>query len=68
MSKPTLIGAICFAFFTSSFAQQQTFYTPGEIQQKLNKLNVLGTVLYVAAHPDERVADRKGLRDHHHSV
>jgi len=53
MSKPTLIGAICFAFFTSSFAQQQTFYTPGEIQQKLNKLNVLGTVLYVAAHPDD---------------
>uniref|UniRef100_UPI00351247CE PIG-L family deacetylase n=1 Tax=Ekhidna sp. TaxID=2608089 RepID=UPI00351247CE len=34
-------------------AQEFTAYKPGEIRQKLEKLNVLGTVLYVAAHPDD---------------
>ncbi len=34
-------------------AQKPPSYHAGEIQQKLNKLNVLGTVLYVAAHPDD---------------
>lgn len=32
---------------------QASSFLPGEIQQRLNKLNVLGTVLYVAAHPDD---------------
>lgn len=35
------------------FAQELASYKPGEIRQKLEKLNVLGTVLYVAAHPDD---------------
>ncbi len=34
-------------------AQQPKTYHSGEVKQLLKKLNVLGTVLYVAAHPDD---------------
>ncbi len=34
-------------------AQKPDAYTAGEVKQLLKKLNVLGTVLYVAAHPDD---------------
>ncbi|MFY0690159.1 MAG: PIG-L family deacetylase [Cyclobacteriaceae bacterium] len=34
-------------------AQKPKSYHKGEIEQMLKKLNVLGTVLYVAAHPDD---------------
>ncbi|GAB4229955.1 MAG: PIG-L family deacetylase [Ekhidna sp.] len=34
-------------------AQGPRQFRPGEIRKKLEKLNVLGTVLYVAAHPDD---------------
>ena len=34
-------------------AQRPKTYHPGEVRQMLKKLNVLGTVLYVAAHPDD---------------
>ncbi len=34
-------------------AQNYKSYEPGSIRQKLEKLKVLGTVLYVAAHPDD---------------
>ncbi|WP_425392547.1 PIG-L family deacetylase [Ekhidna sp.] len=37
----------------SSFAQSFKQFQPGEIRQKLEKLKVLGSVLYVAAHPDD---------------
>lgn len=37
----------------SLHSQAQTTYKPGEIRQKLEKLNVLVSVLYVAAHPDD---------------
>jgi len=43
-------------FFFLTFillAQKPQSYHPGQIQQKLNKLSVLGSVLYVAAHPDD---------------
>lgn len=34
-------------------AQKPQSYHPGQIQQKLDKLTVLGSALYVAAHPDD---------------
>lgn len=34
-------------------AQRPETYHAGEVRQMLKKLNVLGTVLYVAAHPDD---------------
>lgn len=37
----------------SAISQKPKSYNAAEIQQLLNKLNVLGTVLYVAAHPDD---------------
>ena len=52
MKNYFLLGTLLVSLLLNSYGQ--TFsYTPGEIKQKLNKLNVLGTVLYVAAHPDD---------------
>ena len=34
-------------------AQQPVSWTSGQVYQAIKKLNVLGTVLYVAAHPDD---------------
>lgn len=54
MIKSNLLGTFLFSFITlSSFSQDLQQYTPGQIRQKLEKLNVLGSVLYVAAHPDD---------------
>lgn len=36
-----------------SFAQSQTAYSSSEIYKKIQKLNFLGSVLYVGAHPDD---------------
>ena len=45
---------IPFIFFISFLnAQDSRLYSASEIQQGLDKLNVLGSVLYVAAHPDD---------------
>ena len=38
---------------TSAFAQKPKRYTSSELQLELQKLNTLGSVLYVAAHPDD---------------
>ena len=38
---------------TTLFAQSQKTYTSSEILQQIKKLNVLGSVLYIAAHPDD---------------
>jgi LmbE family N-acetylglucosaminyl deacetylase len=49
--------ALPFLIFNSSFlitnAQAPRSYTSSEILLQLKKLNVLGSVLYVAAHPDD---------------
>ncbi|WP_293897587.1 PIG-L family deacetylase [Sporocytophaga sp.] len=37
----------------SSIAQPNERYNAAEIQQAIKKLNVLGSVLYIAAHPDD---------------
>ncbi len=47
----SIVALLAFTILEST--GQTTSYTPGEIKQKLNKLNVLGSVLYVAAHPDD---------------
>jgi len=51
--KKTL--AIVLAVFSSLFSPAQTpsFPTSGDIYLGMRKLNVLGSVLYVAAHPDD---------------
>ena len=55
--KPNLRKQILFIFFVTLFceANSQTpkTYTSAEILLQLKKLNVLGSVLYVAAHPDD---------------
>jgi len=40
-------------FINISIAQPEKVLNSGEIQLALNKLNVLGSVLYIAAHPDD---------------
>lgn len=45
----TLLG--CFAL--ALMAQPSDRFSSGAIQQQLERLNTLGTVLYVAAHPDD---------------
>ena len=39
--------------FLLIFAQNLTAQSSAEIYKKLKKLNTLGSVLYVAAHPDD---------------
>ncbi|HXD79441.1 MAG TPA: PIG-L family deacetylase [Puia sp.] len=50
-----IVVCCLFAFLTSSGlrAQAPATITSGDIYLRLKKLNVLGTVLYVAAHPDD---------------
>ena len=49
------IYSLCFAAFTSFLlvAQAPQSWTSADIYLGIKKLNVLGTVLYVAAHPDD---------------
>jgi LmbE family N-acetylglucosaminyl deacetylase len=49
--KPYLV-LLALVVSLSSFAQKRD-YSSSEVYQKLKKLNVLGSVLYVAAHPDD---------------
>lgn len=51
MKKVLLIFAALFSL--NAFAQTPVFPTSGDIYQGLKKLNVLGSVLYIAAHPDD---------------
>ncbi|MEQ9422802.1 MAG: PIG-L family deacetylase [Cyclobacteriaceae bacterium] len=54
MTLKAKISALFLAFITiSTFAQKPKQLLPGEIKQGLKKLNVFGTMLYVAAHPDD---------------
>lgn len=47
----SLLFILHFSFFT--FAQSPKTYTSSEIFQQIKKLNVLASVLYVGAHPDD---------------
>lgn len=59
MSLRKLLPAFLFGYFLSQISFAQVPYGPikstpsGEILSNLKKLNVLGSVLYVAAHPDD---------------
>lgn len=44
---------LCALLLQPISAQEFGRFKPGEIRQKLERLNVLGSVLYVAAHPDD---------------
>ncbi|HLZ89562.1 MAG TPA: PIG-L family deacetylase, partial [Puia sp.] len=48
-----LFAAACGVFGGAAFGQAPETVTSAEIFLRLNKLNVLGTVLYMAAHPDD---------------
>jgi LmbE family N-acetylglucosaminyl deacetylase len=50
-----LLLIVCFQIFRSNllFAQAPQQASAGKILQDLHKLNVLGNVLYIAAHPDD---------------
>src|SRR6476469_891693 len=52
MHKPIIFFICCIETFSKPHAQV-TNTTSGEIYLKLKKLNVLGSVLYLAAHPDD---------------
>ena len=53
MKISALLSYTLLALSFCLYAQDTRIYKPGEIRQKLEKLNVLGAVLYVAAHPDD---------------
>lgn len=53
MNKVVIIGVICLAVVSGAAAQGPATVGSAEIFLRLKKLNVLGTVLYVAAHPDD---------------
>ncbi|MFM9839950.1 MAG: PIG-L family deacetylase [Cyclobacteriaceae bacterium] len=48
-----LLLLLCLIVFNSSFAQYRKQPSSSQIKLKLKKLNFLGSVLYVAAHPDD---------------
>lgn len=52
-AKVFLLLSFLFLYFPSSFSQTPTQYNASEIQLGLKKLNFLGSVLYIAAHPDD---------------
>ena len=57
LCKVHLIAGLCSLFFllpaSVTLAQQPRHYSSADIALELQRLNVLGTVLYVAAHPDD---------------
>ncbi len=54
MTKKTIAQFfVNFLFVTTAFAQAPRSYTSSEILLQLKKLNTVGSVLYIAAHPDD---------------
>lgn len=53
MHKALLAFIFCFVTIVSSFAQKPHKPTASEIYESIKKLNFLGSVLYIAAHPDD---------------
>jgi len=51
--KYYVISFFSLVLSTPAFSQQPQTWNPGEIQLALEKLNTLGSVLYIAAHPDD---------------
>ena len=53
MKKTTFFILSFLLIFTSIYAQKPNKLSSNQIYEKLQKLNFLGTALYVAAHPDD---------------
>ncbi|NVJ89609.1 MAG: PIG-L family deacetylase [Flavobacteriaceae bacterium] len=53
MRRITFFALSFLLFFTSVFAQKPQKLSSNQIYEKLQKLNFLGTALYIAAHPDD---------------
>lgn len=53
LKKAFVALSFLFAANQNSFAQSNNEYTSSEILHKLKKLNTVGSVLYIAAHPDD---------------
>ncbi len=53
MLKHFFLSSILLCSNTFLFAQSQDSPTSSELLQQIKKLNTLGTVLYIAAHPDD---------------
>ena len=51
--KPVLLFIFLFFFLKTGTAQQPDKWTSSDIYLAMKKLNVLGTALYIAAHPDD---------------
>ncbi|HCT22870.1 MAG TPA: PIG-L family deacetylase, partial [Chitinophagaceae bacterium] len=52
MVRKLLLGFVLLLHL-SVFAQKPVGYSSAEIYQQIKKLQVLGSVLYIAAHPDD---------------
>ncbi len=52
-------------FFTNAFAQKPDKLTSAELFHEIQKLNFLGTALYVAAHPDDENTSLISYLDNH---
>lgn len=63
--KPRYYLLITLLFLSKIFAQTPTKPNSTEIYEQIQKLNFLGKVLYVAAHPDDEntrlITDRKSV-------
>lgn len=53
MKKSSLISALFVLLFVQLYAQPTSELTSSEILLNLKKLNTVGSVLYIAAHPDD---------------
>src|SRR3984893_4309282 len=53
MKKVVSVLLLLLFFNALSFAQAPSTYTSAEILLQIKKLNTLGSVLYIAAHPDD---------------
>jgi LmbE family N-acetylglucosaminyl deacetylase len=53
MKKFSLLAFTITFLFTKSFAQAPPIYSSADILQQIKKLEVFGSVLYIAAHPDD---------------
>ncbi len=51
--RKILFSLFTFHFSLFAFSQSPETYTSSEIYQQIKKLNVLGSVLYIGAHPDD---------------
>ncbi|RYD82047.1 MAG: PIG-L family deacetylase, partial [Sphingobacteriales bacterium] len=51
--KKIIVQALCCLIATTGIAQTPKSYSSADILQELKKLEVFGSVLYIAAHPDD---------------